>query len=151
MMFWLLLAQTTPPNGLAGDSGWLGAGLLGLVLAWLLWVHLPAKDKQIRELIADKDTQLEKLITAWSVDREKDRVSRHEVTNAFQKAITDLHTQHEQDAEKDRSAFLARTSGFMVELRTMLATVCRYQLPPAHHTLVNPYQPKAGQDSGGER
>ena len=36
---------------LSGGAGWLGAGLLGLVLAWLLLKHLPEKDRQIKDLI----------------------------------------------------------------------------------------------------
>jgi ABC-type nickel/cobalt efflux system permease component RcnA len=41
---------------LAGNGGWAGAGLLGLVLAWLLWKHLPAMfdrhDKHVADLTA---------------------------------------------------------------------------------------------------
>lgn len=37
-------------DALAG-SGWAGAGLLGLVLCWLLFVHLPNKDKQLQQII----------------------------------------------------------------------------------------------------
>lgn len=51
-----LLAQVADP--LSGGGGWLGAGILGLVLGWLLLIHLPAKDKQIKEMTADKDGQL---------------------------------------------------------------------------------------------
>ncbi len=40
---------------LVGSSGWGGAGLLGLVLAWLLFKHLPAKDTQLTNMI-DKHT-----------------------------------------------------------------------------------------------
>lgn len=43
-------AQVIPNDPLAGNSGWVGTGLLGAVLSWLLFVHLPAKDKQIKEL-----------------------------------------------------------------------------------------------------
>lgn len=54
---WLipLIAQTPEPLG--GGSGWVGAGLLGLVLSWLLMVHLPAKDKQIRDLMESNDAR----------------------------------------------------------------------------------------------
>ena len=45
----LLLAQATDP--ISGGAGWVGAGLLGLVLSWLLWVHLPAKDKLIKDML----------------------------------------------------------------------------------------------------
>jgi PAS domain S-box-containing protein len=45
VIFAMMLAQQTDP--LSGGAGWIGAGLLGAVLAWLLWVHLPAKDNRI--------------------------------------------------------------------------------------------------------
>jgi hypothetical protein len=44
---------------LGGNAGWAGAGLLGLVLAWLLLKHLPDRDKQN----AEKDKQITDLIT----------------------------------------------------------------------------------------
>lgn len=45
-----LIAQV-PTDPLSGGAGWVGAGLLGLVLCWLLLKHLPDKDRQQRELI----------------------------------------------------------------------------------------------------
>src|SRR5215218_8818549 len=53
-----ILAQTPT---LSGSEGWVGAGLLGAVLAWLMFVHLPGKDKQIDKLIADKDQLIKEL------------------------------------------------------------------------------------------
>ena len=44
----LLLSQIGDPFT---GSGWAGAGLLGLVLGWLLLKHLPAKDAQLEKLI----------------------------------------------------------------------------------------------------
>lgn len=43
---------------LSGGSGWVGAGLLGMVLAWLCLKHLPAKDDQLKI----KDDQLERIL-----------------------------------------------------------------------------------------
>lgn len=40
----------------------MGAGLLAGVLSWLLWVHLPAKDKQLQTLLEGKDRQIEVLL-----------------------------------------------------------------------------------------
>lgn len=66
MLIIALLAQIDTSTALSGASGWTGAGLLGLVLAWLLFVHLPAKDKLLKEYISAKDTQLDFLIkTQW--------------------------------------------------------------------------------------
>ena len=71
-----VLAQD-PSGVLAGHAGWVGAGILGAVLAWLFFIHLPSKDKQLKELlevadkrmaslIKDKDTQLDAaLLHKW--------------------------------------------------------------------------------------
>jgi thiamine kinase-like enzyme len=48
----LVLAQNPESlTSLSGGAGWVGAGLLGLVLSWLLFFHLPAKDRQLKEMI----------------------------------------------------------------------------------------------------
>jgi hypothetical protein len=39
------------PDALGGGAGWLGAGLLGLVLSWLLLKHLPEKDRLILDML----------------------------------------------------------------------------------------------------
>lgn len=46
----LALVAQSPPDTLGGASGLAGAGLLGGVLAWLLWVHLPALSRQAKEV-----------------------------------------------------------------------------------------------------
>ena len=38
-------------DAIPGAAGWAGTGLLGAVLAWLCFIHLPAKDKQIKEML----------------------------------------------------------------------------------------------------
>jgi hypothetical protein len=47
-------------DSLSGGAGWVGAGLLGLVLGWLLLKHLPEKDAQIERLIARADERGDK-------------------------------------------------------------------------------------------
>lgn len=47
---------------ISGGAGWVGAGLLGLVLGWLLILHLPAKDKQLKELQDARDNQVKEII-----------------------------------------------------------------------------------------
>lgn len=53
----MLLAEAL--DSLSGGSGWVGAGLLGAVLSWLLLKHLPDKDAQITSLQSVKDKQLD--------------------------------------------------------------------------------------------
>ncbi len=57
-----LLAQNPVSDSISATSGWVGTGLLGAVLSWLLFVHLPGKDKQLKELMGDKDGQLKALM-----------------------------------------------------------------------------------------
>lgn len=58
-----MIAQvTTALDPLVGGAGWVGAGLFGLVLAWLFLRYLPAKDKQTEEFIDKKDQQLFQLL-----------------------------------------------------------------------------------------
>lgn len=48
-----LLAQSSDP--ISGGAGWVGAGLLGLVLAWYLFIRTPAIDKQFNDLVKSCD------------------------------------------------------------------------------------------------
>jgi hypothetical protein len=72
----LLVILAQDAVSIPGYSGWAGAGLLGLVLGWLLLKGLPdqvrqtkelteAKDKQIDDLIKAKDTAVDKLTAAF--------------------------------------------------------------------------------------
>lgn len=45
----LWIVGQTQTDALAGSAGWVGTGLLGAVLSWMFFVHLPAKDKQLKE------------------------------------------------------------------------------------------------------
>lgn len=58
-----ILAQSiTDP--ISGNTGWVGAGLLGGVLGWLLFVHLPNKDKQIKDLVAEHNGTVKEVADA---------------------------------------------------------------------------------------
>lgn len=106
-----LLAQVSDPISIIG-SGWVGAGLLGAVLAWLLLVHLPARDKQFSELAREKDTQLaakdvaivsllevkdnqiKGLLNAAAEERGQDRVDRHKMRNDFTALINEVQNRY---------------------------------------------------------
>jgi hypothetical protein len=45
-------------EALVGNAGWAGAGLLGLVLGWLLWRHLPDLEKS---RVAEREAYLSSL------------------------------------------------------------------------------------------
>ena len=57
-----LFSQGSSDILLGGATGWIGAGLLGLVLGWLLLKYLPAKDQQLKEFQEEKDKQIISLI-----------------------------------------------------------------------------------------
>jgi hypothetical protein len=101
-MLALLLSQVGDP--LSGGAGWLGAGLLGAVLGWLLMVHLPRKDKEAKEyadshteqmtaLLARHDALVEKLQHKYVSDM---AASRAEFKEQLQMVVD--HCQRETEA-----------------------------------------------------
>ena len=106
---------------ISGGAGWIGAGLLGLILFWLLMKHLPAKDAQIDAFVRGKDTHVEAITAKFvesinearreaKVEREqaradqnedrnlflaeleKQRILRHEQAQHFTTSLVQLHT-----------------------------------------------------------
>lgn len=87
----ILLAQATDP--LSGGAGWMGAGLLGLVLAWLLLKHLPT-------LMTSHEAHVSGLVLAFTKEQQLERehcarlhteqMAEHRVTQAAQ-----TQTRHE--------------------------------------------------------
>jgi hypothetical protein len=57
----LTAADAGPADVLSGGAGWAGAGLLGGVLGWLLFVRLPAQDRQTQALIEGRDALMKSL------------------------------------------------------------------------------------------
>src|SRR5260221_8623194 len=54
-----VFADITEP--IAGGAGYLGAGLLGLVLSWLMLKYLPEERQFMLNYLASKDLQIEKM------------------------------------------------------------------------------------------
>lgn len=54
----VITAQEMTSTSLSGGAGWVGAGLLGCVLAWLMFKHLPDKDKLVKDLLASHDNAI---------------------------------------------------------------------------------------------
>lgn len=80
-MEWILLiAQATDP--ISGGAGWVGAGLLGLVLSWFLFIRLPVQDKLLKDYIAVKDEQLANLVASKD---EQLRIKDEQVSDMLQK------------------------------------------------------------------
>lgn len=98
-MTWLLFAQLPSIDPISGGAGWLGAGLLGLLLWWLLLKHLPEKDKQA----AIKDAQIKQLIDEHvaAMERLHDDCAeeRKEQFNYFNDALNRIIERHSKDHE----------------------------------------------------
>ncbi len=86
----LLLFAQNDPASLAGGAGWVGAGLLGLVLGWLLLVHLPAKDKQLKELLDSKDKQMTSVL-----DRKWEMIQK--LSTDYKEGIKDVTSHCQQE------------------------------------------------------
>jgi hypothetical protein len=106
--FLIVIAQAaTPPDIISGGAGWVGAGLLGSVLGWLLFINIPAKDKQIAGMIESRDALVKEMSAAHQeaikslaadyraavadMDRrctEMDRERRHDYNGQLQTIVT---------------------------------------------------------------
>lgn len=112
----IVLAQAgnaLPPNHdpLNGNSGWVGTGLLGTVLAWLLFVHLPAKDKLLKETHENKDEHLRDLTT------NKDK-QLHELTERYEKKLEQTIEAFKQQGQETKTEFRNALNSIIDHCRT---------------------------------
>jgi BMFP domain-containing protein YqiC len=85
-----LVFQIAQVDPISGGAGWVGAGLLGLVLGWLLLKHLPDKDKKEERLIAGRDQMVHGITTEFSKSlRERDELVR-EVAKGFAEQVGEV-------------------------------------------------------------
>lgn len=82
-------------DSLSGGAGWVGAGLLGAVLAWLCFFHLPAKDKQLKELI-----------DLYAQERVRDRAETTALRDTFSSEMNEIRQSNaaEQKAQREEHA-----------------------------------------------
>lgn len=74
----LLLIAQVDPAGLSGGAGWVGAGLLGAVLGWLLLKHLPDKDRQFDKHTEGARSHVEKVLDRAMTEMATQRADHHE-------------------------------------------------------------------------
>ena len=106
-MLYMLFADTSATDVITGGAGWVGAGLLAVVLRWLLYVYLPAKDAQLQLLIEGKDvlakdlaSKHEEQICRLIADRDKaDAEKRHDFKEALNMVVT--HCKEESSRATD--------------------------------------------------
>lgn len=93
-----VVAQASVPGDiLSGAPAWTGTGLLGAILAWLFFKHLPNKDKQISDLVETRDRMVREL----TADH---RANIVELTASHRASLTDLATRavaQDQERRKD--------------------------------------------------
>lgn len=123
MVLFVLLAQA--PDPISGGAGWIGAGLLGAVLAWLLGIHLPAKDKQLKEFMEVKDEQIanltekyeNKLVLVTSTFEKESDANRTD----FRRTLDVVMNHCTEESKKILEAFrseIARSEELRVRART---------------------------------
>jgi hypothetical protein len=94
----VVIAQGEVLNS-ASIAEWAKFGLLGLVLLWIFFFHLPAKDAQTRELLS-----------LFANERENDRKARHEQSAEFTKNLNGVIDSH-------RTALAVVCAEFRVDMK----------------------------------
>lgn len=120
-----LLAQAVDPSGVAG---WSSFGIAGLVLAWLLLKHLPAKDVQLKELLLSRDALMENLLKREQESCEKrhqenlaeTRLAREAQDKRHEAMLAQFQLVHDESKEtRHRVADVAQTMMVWVALVKM--------------------------------
>lgn len=96
----LLQAQTGQADPISGGAGWVGAGLLGLVLGWMFFWHLPAKDRQV-----------ERLLEIFTNERDADRQARKVQSDHCKATLDRVCDQFKEDMHAERAACDRRNDG----------------------------------------
>jgi DNA anti-recombination protein RmuC len=109
---------------ISGGAGWVGAGLLGLVLGWLMFIHLPAKDKQLQAVIDNKDKVLNDLIQAKDsrikeVMEVKDQRIQ-QLSTDFRAALDKVVDHCQEEAEKLAQRFSGELASVRMEVQKPL-------------------------------
>ena len=114
----ILFGQAT--DVISGGAGWAGAGLLGLVLGWLLLKRLPDNDKQTKELvdrvmvlIAAKDQAIDAVLKQAATDSNALRQSHQLVIERICKEFRDDTLAERLACEKNVAALAASFDGIL--------------------------------------
>lgn len=98
----IIIAQVAEP--ISGGAGWVGAGLLGAVLAWLLLKHIPDKDKQVERMMEGRNQVVTELTIEFGKQLKETRDEFKEALNLIlhqhDKYITELSTEIKNEFER---------------------------------------------------
>lgn len=119
-----LWAQMNDITGIISLGGWAGAGLLGCVLAWLLFLHLPNKDKQLKEFIDAKDRHVETMVANCETEIQS---LADQFAKQLHESRVDYVTQLRESRMESREA-LAAVLKQSTEQTTMMATMIKKDL-----------------------
>lgn len=111
-LLWVLGEVVTEQNYITGGAGWAGAGLLGLVLGWLLLKHLPDKDRQFDALIKAHSDNDKELHVACAAERK-------EQYQEFSKALTAILDRSSKDSERNFLAVQTEMQNLRETLRAL--------------------------------
>ncbi len=125
MFTWLLalLADDPISSTLGGGAGWVGAGLLGGVLAWLLFIHLPGKDKQLKDFIDSKDKQVTDL-------HQRNWEMLQQLTKDYKEGMKDVALHCEQEISKLTTYWQSQLSGLTKAIQDLTETIDQMRFPP---------------------
>lgn len=141
----MALAQAAPlADPIAGGAGWVGAGLLGMVLSWLLLKHLPEQvrqqkedreghDKHVKELMQAKDEAVRFALAEFRAEAREQRQDAREVLDT-------VCAEFRNDMERERTAHTARLEH--------LARTIEGGCPFSPHTPVRSPSPAPDQGQG---
>lgn len=95
-----LLANITSPE----LSGWTGTGLLGAVLFWLLYKHLPEKDRQNRDQQAEHraDIKAQHKMHAEDIDRVHANFTKNleSITDHCKSELVEIAAMHHKETTR---------------------------------------------------
>lgn len=122
-----IVANVASAENLSGGAGWVGAGLLGAVLSWLLLVRMPAwdkqmdcKDKQLQAIIENRD----KIIREIADNHDKSfAIAEKDRREDFQRSLQTVADHCQREAESIRGVLekeIAESSAAILDLRRVM-------------------------------
>jgi PAS domain S-box-containing protein len=97
----VIVAQGDP---ISGGAGWVGAGLLGSVLLWLFFRHIPAKDAQFSDMVKERDATVKALAEAYGASLDKKDAIIKGMAEAHANSVDKVIKHCEKEGKEERDA-----------------------------------------------